>query len=62
LTAAVSSIEDHGYILDIGMDSFKGFLSFKDSREFTPNSISKDGEPLFLATQFLSTIVSSIDR
>lgn len=43
LTAAVQSVEDHGYLLDIGIPTFQGFLPFKDSKEFTPNSISKDG-------------------
>lgn len=30
LTASVKSIEDHGYILDLGIDDTSGFLSFKD--------------------------------
>ena len=31
LSAAVKSIEDHGYILDLGMPDVSGFLSFKDA-------------------------------
>ncbi|KAG5724185.1 rRNA biogenesis protein RRP5 [Termitomyces sp. T112] len=30
LSTAVKSIEDHGYILDLGMSDVSGFLSFKD--------------------------------
>ena len=44
MSAAVQSIEDHGYILDLGLSDLQGFLSFKDTKEFTPNSISKDGQ------------------
>lgn len=31
LSAAVKSVEDHGYILDTGIPDISGFLSFKDS-------------------------------
>lgn len=33
LSAAVQSIEDHGYILDIGVLGSSGFLSFKDAKK-----------------------------
>jgi rRNA biogenesis protein RRP5 len=32
LSAAVESIEDHGYILDLGMSGVSGFLSFKNAK------------------------------
>lgn len=31
LSAAVRSVEDHGYILDLGLDDVSGFLSFKEA-------------------------------
>lgn len=33
LSAAVQSVEDHGYILDIGVQGSSGFLSFKDAKK-----------------------------
>jgi rRNA biogenesis protein RRP5 len=30
LTGAVKSIEDHGYVLDLGLGAFDGFLDFAD--------------------------------
>ena len=33
LSAAVKSIEDHGYILDTGIPDTSGFLSFKETRK-----------------------------
>ncbi|KAM5530726.1 hypothetical protein V8D89_015586 [Ganoderma adspersum] len=33
LSAAVKSIEDHGYILDLGIPDVSGFLSFKDAKK-----------------------------
>lgn len=33
LSAAVQSVEDHGYILDIGVLGSSGFLSFKDAKK-----------------------------
>jgi rRNA biogenesis protein RRP5 len=33
LTAAVKSIEDHGYILDLGIPDVSGFLTFKDTKK-----------------------------
>ncbi|THH11892.1 hypothetical protein EW146_g7883 [Bondarzewia mesenterica] len=33
LSAAVQSIEDHGYILNMGISGISGFLSFKDSQK-----------------------------
>ena len=32
LSAAVKSIEDHGYILDTGIPDISGFLSFKEAK------------------------------
>jgi len=31
LSAAVKSVEDHGYILDTGIPDISGFLSFKET-------------------------------
>ncbi|RDB29525.1 rRNA biogenesis protein RRP5 [Hypsizygus marmoreus] len=33
ITAAVKSIEDHGYILELGVPDVAGFLSFKDAQK-----------------------------
>ncbi|KIJ65006.1 hypothetical protein HYDPIDRAFT_175081 [Hydnomerulius pinastri MD-312] len=33
LTAAVQSVEDHGYILDLGVTGASGFLSFKEAQK-----------------------------
>ncbi|KAI0801037.1 hypothetical protein C8Q74DRAFT_1239986 [Fomes fomentarius] len=33
LSAAVKSVEDHGYILDLGIPDVSGFLSFKDAQK-----------------------------
>ncbi|KAG2154655.1 hypothetical protein DEU56DRAFT_372848 [Suillus clintonianus] len=33
LSAAVQSVEDHGYILDIGVQGSSGFLSFKEAKK-----------------------------
>ncbi|KAJ6519637.1 hypothetical protein C8R45DRAFT_1204771 [Mycena sanguinolenta] len=33
LSAAVKSVEDHGYILDLGIPEISGFLSFKDAKK-----------------------------
>ncbi|KAI6107500.1 hypothetical protein EDD16DRAFT_98830 [Pisolithus croceorrhizus] len=33
MSAAVQSIEDHGYILDLGISGVSGFLSFKDAHK-----------------------------
>ena len=33
LTAAVKSVEDHGYILDLGIPDLSGFLSFKNAEK-----------------------------
>ncbi|KAF7339630.1 rRNA biogenesis protein RRP5 [Mycena sanguinolenta] len=33
LSAAVKSVEDHGYILDLGVPEISGFLSFKDAKK-----------------------------
>lgn len=41
LSAAVKSIEDHGYILDIGLSDVSGFMSFKDAKKGPFESESK---------------------
>lgn len=33
LSAAVKSVEDHGYILDTGIPDVSGFLSFKETEK-----------------------------
>ncbi|KAI0673370.1 U3 snoRNP-associated protein Rrp5 [Trametes maxima] len=33
ISASVKSVEDHGYILDLGIPEVSGFLSFKDSKK-----------------------------
>ncbi|KAJ7169696.1 hypothetical protein C8R46DRAFT_1265028, partial [Mycena filopes] len=33
LSAAVQSVEDHGYILNLGVPEISGFLSFKDAKQ-----------------------------
>jgi len=33
MSAAVKSLEDHGYILDLGVPEVSGFLSFKDAKK-----------------------------
>ncbi|CDZ96721.1 rRNA processing protein Rrp5 [Phaffia rhodozyma] len=57
LTAAVKSVEDHGYLLDLGL-TIEGFLPFKDAKEFTPNSVSKDGQHLEVGHLINCTVTS----
>lgn len=33
VSAAIKSVEDHGYILDTGIPDVSGFLSFKETKE-----------------------------
>ena len=33
MSASVKSIEDHGYILNLGIPDVSGFLSFKDAKK-----------------------------
>ncbi|KAJ7107617.1 hypothetical protein C8R43DRAFT_199697 [Mycena crocata] len=33
LSAAIQSVEDHGYILNLGVSDISGFLSFKDAKQ-----------------------------
>ena len=42
LTAAVQSVEDHGYIVDLGIPNVSGFLSFKDAP--SPSSDDEDAK------------------
>ncbi|KAE9388874.1 hypothetical protein BT96DRAFT_1072340 [Gymnopus androsaceus JB14] len=53
LSVSVKSVEDHGYLLDLGIPDVSGFLSFKDAKsgklrvgqllDATVSSISKNG-------------------
>ena len=40
MSASVKSIEDHGYILNLGIPEVSGFLSFKDAKKSLQNSSS----------------------
>ena len=33
IAGAVKSVEDHGYVLDLGINDVSGFLSFKDAKK-----------------------------
>ncbi len=38
MSASVKSIEDHGYILNLGIPDASGFLSFKDAKKALESS------------------------
>ena len=38
MSASVKSIEDHGYILNLGVTEVSGFLSFKDAKKALESS------------------------
>jgi hypothetical protein len=38
MSASVKSIEDHGYILNLGVPEVSGFLSFKDAKKSLESS------------------------
>jgi rRNA biogenesis protein RRP5 len=38
MSASVKSIEDHGYILNLGTPEVSGFLSFKDAKKSLQSS------------------------
>ena len=38
MSASVKSIEDHGYILNLGIPDVSGFLSFKDAKKALSSS------------------------
>jgi rRNA biogenesis protein RRP5 len=40
MSASVKSIEDHGYILNLGLPEVSGFLSFKDAKKSLQSSSS----------------------
>ncbi|OMJ14307.1 rRNA biogenesis protein rrp5 [Smittium culicis] len=40
LSASISSIEDHGYVLNIGINGVNGFLPFSQASEFTNSNFS----------------------
>ncbi len=46
LTAAVRSVEDHGYILDLGIPDVSGFLSFDDAKKGPFKCKLREGWPL----------------
>lgn len=37
----MQSIEDHGYVLDLGVPDVPGFLSFKDVKKHRPNDTTQ---------------------
>lgn len=39
MTAAVKSIEDHGYILSLGLPSIDSFVSFKEAKKLQPTRL-----------------------
>ncbi|KAL4266621.1 rRNA biogenesis protein rrp5 [Pleurotus pulmonarius] len=41
ITASVQSVEDHGYVLDLGVPDVPGFLSFKDVQKHCPNNTTQ---------------------
>ncbi|KAI0830546.1 U3 snoRNP-associated protein Rrp5 [Trametes gibbosa] len=55
LSAAVKSVEDHGYILDLGISEVTGFLSFKDAQKGP-----FDGEKKLQVGRLLDVIVSKL--
>jgi rRNA biogenesis protein RRP5 len=38
MSGSVKSIEDHGYILNLGIEDISGFLSFKDAKKTLESS------------------------
>jgi rRNA biogenesis protein RRP5 len=38
MSASVKSIEDHGYVLNLGISDVSGFLSFKDAKKALESS------------------------
>jgi rRNA biogenesis protein RRP5 len=40
MSASVKSVEDHGYILNLGVPELSGFLSFKDVKKSLQSSSS----------------------
>ncbi|KAJ7596847.1 hypothetical protein C8J56DRAFT_918480 [Mycena floridula] len=53
LSAAVKSVEDHGYLLDLGLADVSGFLSFKDTKQ-KPSERFKNGQLLDVTVKALS--------
>ncbi|KIK70798.1 hypothetical protein GYMLUDRAFT_32858 [Collybiopsis luxurians FD-317 M1] len=54
LTASIKSVEDHGYLLDLGIPDISGFLSFKDRKS--------EGSHKLRIGQLLDAIVISISK
>ena len=54
LSVSVKSIEDHGYLLDIGIPDASGFLAFKDHKSESP--------PKLRIGQLLDATISSISK
>lgn len=55
MPAAVKSVEDHGYILDLGLSDVSGFLSFKEAKKALSQEDSK-----FRVGQILDVHVSKL--
>ena len=55
LSAAVKSVEDHGYILDFGINDVSGFLSFAEAEKSASVSASR-----FRAGHLLNVCVSKM--
>lgn len=55
MSAAVKSIEDHGYILDFGIPGIFGFLSFADATKG-----SFDTKAILYIGQLLDVIVTKV--
>ncbi|CAK5279992.1 unnamed protein product, partial [Mycena citricolor] len=57
ISAAVQSVEDHGYILDLGVPKMSGFLSFKDAKDGPFNS-----EARLAVGRLLDVTVASVSK
>ncbi|XP_048464836.1 protein RRP5 homolog isoform X3 [Rhincodon typus] len=57
LSGCVSSVEEHGYLVDIGVKATKAFLSHTKTQEYVKNK--NQGMPLRVG-QYLTTLVESV--
>jgi len=55
MSAAVKSMEDHGYILNLGLSDVSGFLSFKDAQKVFETSKLHIGRILDVSVTKLSS-------
>jgi rRNA biogenesis protein RRP5 len=55
MSASVKSIEDHGYILNLGISEVSGFLSFKDAKRLENSSKLPVGSILDVSVSKLSS-------